>query len=286
MPPLGSLRSDIAEYVRQCCAEEEQNPPIPREYGDIPISYDSITAEWLTATLASDGTGSVKSFKLGPVDNGSSNRRRIEIEWEGVGADKLPASVFCKAAHSAENRIILAVGGTYSETCFYNEIRPRLTIEAPWAYFAGYNPRSWAAIIMLKDMGNGTIFCNHKRALTKTQFGEQIQILARLHGQFYQSKEPFFENLLEYKTRFQNLVRVGIEDACRNGFRAAKSVIAPELFAREEEIWPCTLKSVERNASLPQTVVHGDVHLGKTHWCSLNCYRFHALTTDADTLIF
>lgn len=262
MPPLGQLRSDIAEYVRQCCAEEKQNPPVLRKRGDIPISYDTITAEWLTATLAPDVTGVVKSFKLGPVDNGSSNRRRIEIQWEGANADKLPTSVFCKAAHSAENRIILAVGGTYSETCFYTDIRPRLDIEAPWSYFSGYNPKSWAAIIMLKDMGNDTTFCNHKTTLTKTQFGEQIQILAKLHGQFYQCKEPFFENLLEYKTRIQNLIRVGIERACRNGFRAAKSVIAPELFAREEEIWSCTLESVERNASLPQTIVHGDVHLG------------------------
>ncbi|KAF5008206.1 hypothetical protein FDECE_5505 [Fusarium decemcellulare] len=263
MPSIGPLRKDIVQYVRQCCKEEELNPPVPRKYGDIPVSYEAITKEWLAVTLAKDTTeAAIKNFTLGPKDNGSANRRRIEIEWEGTGADKLPTSIFCKAAHSVENRIVLAAGGTYSEVCFYNHIRPQLDIEAPWAYFAGYNPKSWAAMILLRDMGKATTFCNHKTILTKTQFAEQIQILAKLHGQFYQSQDPNFERLLVYKDRIRNLIRVGIETACANGFKAAKPVIPPRLFARESEIWPCTLKSVERNASLPQTVVHGDVHLG------------------------
>ena len=266
MPPVGGFRKDIVDYIRQCCEEEAKNHPVPRKYGDIPISYDAITTEWLTATLAPKSTSAaVKKFTLGPKDDGSSNRRRIEIEWEGVDADKFPRSVFCKAAHSANNRIILSVGGTYSEVCFYNEIRPTIDIEAPVAYFADYNPKSWAAMIMLKDMGSGTHFCTHKTSLTKDQFAEQITILAKLHGQFYESKKPFFQRLIQYKDRFQNLVDVGIEEACRNGFREAKSGITPRLFAREAEIWPATLKSVQRNASLPQTTVHGDVHLGMSH---------------------
>jgi hypothetical protein len=260
---LGGFRKDIVEHVRQCCEEEAKNPPIPLEYGDIPVSYDVISCEWLAATLSPKSTENiVKSFQLGPEDNGSANRRRIELEWEGPDANQLPSSVFCKAAHSMENRIILSAGGTYTETRFYNDIRPRIDIEAPWAYFADYDPKSWAAMIMLKDMGESYTFCNYKTILTKTQFAEQVRILARVHGAFYQCKEPYFERLLSYKQRIQNLINIGIEDACRNGFRAAKEVIAPRLFAREDEIWPATVKSVERNAALPPTVVHGDVHLG------------------------
>ncbi|KAL6918648.1 hypothetical protein ACHAPO_009537 [Fusarium lateritium] len=217
------LREDIVEYVRQCCKDEQINPPVLLNYGDIPVSYESITKEWLVATLAPDSTGTtIKSFTLGPKDDGSANRRRIEIEWEGVESHALPTSIFCKAAHSAENRIVLAAGGTYSEVCFYNHIRPQLNIEAPWAYFAGYNPKSWAAMVLLRDMGNVTTFCNYKTTLTKTQFAEQIQILAKLHGQFYQSQDPNFERLLIYKDRISNLIQVGIETMCNNGFEAAE----------------------------------------------------------------
>ncbi|KAH7215321.1 kinase-like domain-containing protein [Fusarium oxysporum] len=227
MSQIGSLRKDIVEHVRRSCKEEELNPPVPREYGDIPVSYEAITKAWLTATLARDVLGStIKSFSLGPKDDGSANRRRIEIEWEGFGTHKLPTSVFCKAAHSAE---IVS---------------------------------SWAAIVVLKDMGQETTFCNYKTDLTKAQFAEQVQMLAKLHSQYYQSQHPDFERLLIYKDRISNLIEVGLETMCVNGFRAAKSAIPPRLFAKQNEIWPCTLKSVERNAALPATVVHGDVHLG------------------------
>lgn len=260
-------RSDVIQLIQECYEQEKLSPPVPRRYGDIPISYDAITTVWLTATLAPHTGGAVvKSFTLGPKDDGSSNRRRIQLEWEGTDTDtsKLPASVFCKAAHALENRIIMSSAGTYSEVCFYNHVRPRLDIEAPTAYFAGYNPTSWASMIMLKDMGGAAVFCTHKTALTKVQAFEQIQILATLHGQNYRSKEPFFENLIGYKNRFDSLVlNLDLETVCDNGFKASKDVMPPRLFAREAEIWPATVKSVERNASLPQTVVHGDVHLGE-----------------------
>ncbi|KAJ3533408.1 hypothetical protein NM208_g8002 [Fusarium decemcellulare] len=264
MPTPSASQGDISQIIRKVYEEEQKNPPVPRKYGDIPISYEAITAEWLTATLAPDTTGTlVKTFTLGPKDDGSSNRRRIELEWEGPDAASFPTSVFCKAAHSVGNRIMLSGAGTYSEVLFYNSIRPLVDVEAPTAYFAGYDPKSWASMIMLNDISDRVTFGSHKTILTKTQFAEQIQTLARLHGKFYQSKEPFFENLIGYKEQFDNLViTIDIETVCRTGFLAAKSAIPPRVFAREAEIWPVTVKSVERNASLPQTMVHGDVHLG------------------------
>ncbi|KAJ5890112.1 aminoglycoside phosphotransferase protein [Penicillium tannophilum] len=264
MPPPSALRHDIVQAIRERFDEEQLNPPVPRKFGDIPVSYDAITAEWLTATLNPDSTGTVvKHYTLGPEDNGTANRRRINLEWDGPSAAKFPASVFCKATHAVENRIVLSSGGTHSEISFYNDIRPRVEIEAPSAYFAAYDPQSWASMVMLKDIGDAATFCTHKTVLSKAQFAEQIQILARLHGKFYDSKMPFFKNLVGYKDRFNNLSSfLDIETVCTNGFKAAKEVIPARLFAREAEVWPATVKSVHRNGSLPPTVVHGDVHLG------------------------
>ncbi|GAB7356573.1 hypothetical protein MBLNU459_g7307t1 [Dothideomycetes sp. NU459] len=255
---------EVVKHIQECYEEEQRNPPVPREYGDIPISYDAITTEWLTATLGRRHPGAVvKSFQLGPVDNGTSNRRHIVLEWEGEGTGSAPTSVFCKAAHNRTNRIMLANGGTYSEVTFFNRVRPTIDIEAPTAYFAAYDPESWRSMIVLQDMGPRTTFCTHDTALSKQQFAEQFQILARLHGRFYETKVEFFRTLLGTRERFMNNVKsLDIETVCGNGFRAAKDVIPPRLFAREAEIWPLTIASVERNDILPQTVVHSDVHLG------------------------
>ena len=264
MATLGPVRPGIVDVIRKCCEDEQRNPPVPRKYGDLPVSFEAITAEWLTATLGREYPGtSVEDFKLGPKDDGSYNRRHISIVWKGPAADKLPQAVFCKAAHSLENRIVLSHGGTYSEITFYKEIRPNLDIEAPIAYFAGYDAVSWVSLTMLKDLGKDAIFCTHDTKLSKDQFAQQVQILARLHGRFYRSQEPAFKKLLVHSERFTKLnATLDLETVCGNGFRGAKSVIPPRLFKREVEVWPCTLKSLERNESLPQTIVHCDVHLG------------------------
>lgn len=250
--------------IKQCYEQEKTNPPVPRKFGDIPVAFESITAEWLTATLAKDKEGNrVTSVQLGPKDSGSFNRRRINMTWEGPDANTLPKSVFCKGALELINRLMLSNGGTRSEVTFYNTIRPSLDIETPSCHFAGYNPVSWASLIMLKDIPDAK-FCNLKTCLSKTQFIEQFQLLAKLHGRFYLAIDDVVSTFATWQERFDTMIKnLSLESSCTNGFRAARPQIPQRLFLREAEVWPKTLKAVERNASLPQTLIHSDVHLGR-----------------------
>lgn len=265
---MSSTRSELASQIRKQFAQEEEDPPVPRKYGDIPISYAAMTPEWLTATLNAEARfngASVKSFSLGPKDNGTSNRRRVYLEWEGESdAQTPPPSVFCKGAHALLNRLGLANGGTRSEITFYNKIRPRVHFEAPTAYFASYDPDSYASMMMLHDMDSRTVFCTHKTELSKEQMFGQFRILAQLHGQFYKRTQEFVHDIGTFQGRMEGLIEtIDFESAARNGFRDGKKVIPPSVFAREEEVWPLTLKAVDRNAALPETLIHGDVHLGE-----------------------
>lgn len=262
---MSSTETQTVQLIRQCFAEEEQNPPVPQTADDVPISYQAMTPEWLTLVLGPySGGARVKSFSLGPKDNGTSNRRRVYLEWEGNSTMTPPESVFCKAAHALNNRITLFNGGTKSEVQFYKHIRPLLDIEAPSAYFTAYDPKSWASIIMLRDMDPRTQFCTHRTVLSKEQLGQQLLILAKLHGAFYQSTKDVFGQVTTLKERFNRLiVTVDFKGAAENGFEAAKSVIPLHVFARENTVWERTLQSLERCASLPPTLIHGDVHLGE-----------------------
>lgn len=62
-----------------------------------------------------------------------------------------------------------------------------------------------------------------------------------------------------------------IETACRDGWKASKSVITPEYYKREEEIWPATVASYKRNIKLPHSLVHSDVHLG--NWFQVRLFE-------------
>lgn len=67
----------------------------------LPLSYEAITPEWLTDALCKKHPGAqVVSHRLDVPDVGSSNRRKIYIEYNEAGRKAgLPTAIFCKATH-------------------------------------------------------------------------------------------------------------------------------------------------------------------------------------------
>ena len=133
--PAGKAERIAAAFARDTA---ERRPVTAK--GEIPPFYESITPQWLTANLAGGHPGAaVTAFRLDVADNGTSNRRRIFIDWNAAGRRAgLPPSVFCKATVDLPNRLLLSASATFSEVSFYNRVRGDLQIEAPQAYFAGY----------------------------------------------------------------------------------------------------------------------------------------------------
>ena len=70
------MTSKFDEIKNHFLAQRQANA-IPRKVGDIPLTYEAITPQWLTAILASTYPGiAVESFTLDTVDEGTSSRRR------------------------------------------------------------------------------------------------------------------------------------------------------------------------------------------------------------------
>jgi thiamine kinase-like enzyme len=261
-----SNAADRFELIKQRFAQEQVDKPIARAFGDIPVSYEAIATEWMTAILCRDTPGAeVTDLRLGEPDSGTSNRRRIYVEYNEIGeVAGLPPSVFCKATQDLANRILLSTAGTKSEVRFFNEIRPTLNIDAPEAIFAAYDPESWASIIVLKDLAGQVEFCSHKTEVDENLARSQMDLLAKVHGQFYESPHfaGKFSDMIVFRNRFHLLCdNNGFEQCCVDGFLASEEFVPERLFAREAEIWPATVRAVDRHNGLPETLTHNDVHL-------------------------
>jgi hypothetical protein len=234
---------------------------------ELPLSYEAITDEWLTAVLCKKHAGAaVVGHQLDVPDNGSSNRRKIYIDYNARGREAdLPTALFCKASHGLTSRIALGVSGAaHAETSFYNDIRPLLNIEAPQSFFASYDPRSFNSIIMMRDLSKSvTSFCTHETEVTRQRVESQLTLLAEFHGKGYSSPavKAQLARLTTWPEFFTATLAFGMKDGSNRGFLAAEQVISPQLYRRYEEIWPATMASVERHNQLPQTLGHGDVHL-------------------------
>lgn len=235
---------------------------------DIPLTFESITPQWLTNVLCADASGAeVTGFRLDAPDDGSSNRRKIAVEYNDAGrAAGLPTALFAKASQELTNRIILgASGAAETEVAFYAHVRPGLDIEAPLSYHAHADAESFNSIVLLEDLtGSAREFCTHETEMTRERAQSQMRALATLHGSYHGQVETAsgalsaFSSWPEYFDRVQAF---GMKEGSTEGFLAGEEVIPPRLFARADEIWPKTLASVALHDAAPKTLAHGDVHL-------------------------
>jgi thiamine kinase-like enzyme len=234
---------------------------------ELPLSFESITDRWLSAVLCGNVPGAeVTEHQLGQADTGSSNRRRIRIGYNDAGTVAgLPSALFCKASHELANRIVLGVSGAaFTEVHFYNQIRPFLEIEAPHSFYARYDPASFNSMIMLGDLtGSVTEFCNHKTVMTLERARSQMRLLGKLHGTSHSHPvvRAQLEHLPTWPAYFRNTEAFGMQAGSTRGFLAAEEVIPARLYARHEDIWAATLRSMELHANWPNCLSHGDVHL-------------------------
>jgi hypothetical protein len=233
----------------------------------LPVSFDDITAQWLTGTLCRDHPGAeVVDFRTEPVEQGTTNRVRLHIVYNAAGAKAgLPTRLFCKASHGLANRITLGLSGAgEAEVNFYNDVRPFVDIEAPRAAFASIDTDTFNSIVILEDLsGAVSEFCTQRTVVTRARVEDQLALLAKVHGAGYCDPRVrhhlgAFTTWVDY---FNNTLGFGLREGSEEGFRRADDLIPPRLHKRHAEVWPATVAAVELNHTLPPTLAHGDVHL-------------------------
>lgn len=258
----------LEQQIRDLFAKEQEAAMPAVSPDQIPANYDCITDDWLTAILCGEVPGAkVVSHRLDEPDEGTNNRRRIDLSYNAEGLQAgLPASVFCKATSGLRNRLMLAHSGAIRcEVGFYRHVRPHLDFEVPYAFHADYDPDSFNSIIVLEDLRGKGRFLDMDRDGSPDLMREQLSILARLHGRWAGAPDldTRFAALPTWEERFRGLMIVNLEEACWKGLeRAHDSGLVPTgLWDMREGIWDATIASLETQAALPRGLGHGDVHL-------------------------
>lgn len=254
--------------IQTAYERDMQSPVVATKASDLPLSYEAITADWLTSVLCKNHPGAkVLEHSLSEPDNGSANRRKIYLTYNSEGqAAGLPTALFCKATHDLQNRLVLGIsGGARCEVLFYGDVRPHLGIEAPVSYHANINLDSFNSIILLNDLSDEVSeFCNDKTQINKARAQSQMRLLGEFHGRIYGSAQlqKVIEEFPTWPEFFANTLGFGMKEGSSEGFLKAKEVIPPRLYQRFDEVWPATEKSVEFHNQQPiHTLAHGDVHL-------------------------
>jgi hypothetical protein len=240
---------------------------------DIPMRAEELTPELLTRVIDDMYPGTrVTNIEFLHVAHygeqmvSTSDRGKLRLTYENAPAD-LPTQLILKM-----KRDDFELGALYdTEVGFYRHFRDEVTIEAPRAVGAVYDPDTMRFVLLLDDLTlKGARFLNAVQHVTVEEVDSILDSQARLHAHFWDSPR-FRSDLAGIQSHVAGRLhdhfnrrhpRVPIESVAEHPWKQ-------ELLARvgknPPELWAETLKAQAYQATLPQTIVHGDAHIGNTY---------------------
>jgi hypothetical protein len=143
---------------------------LPRTVGDLN-----------TAALSRVMGRNVRSIRVLASDAGTSSRARLVLT-----GDDVPESVFIKiAAQTAATRLMGELGRLgNTEVRFYSQLAPELP-GVPVAYGAAFDRWTGRYLLVLEDLPESCVFPDTLHPLSTDQAGLVVELLANLHGTFW-----------------------------------------------------------------------------------------------------
>ena len=229
----------------------------------VPSEWTAVDAAWMTDALAARFPGvEVATVTLTSQDDGTNRRARFGLRY---AAGSGPASVFVKASDPEHAALNAATGGLFNEArLFQSDID--LPLDHPDVYLAAIDEPNLDFVLVMEDVvARGCDPRDATRPLTPQQAANGVRALARLHASHWGDRlgagdrlawlKPFAASYRLARGIDWGKERVGdlLPDEVR---RLSGSELDP--------IWHRFAESVVTG---PQTLLHGDPHVGNTYVC-------------------
>jgi hypothetical protein len=240
----------------------------PRRFLDpdcIPLDWNHVTPEWMTAALQSRLPGvKVSDAVIVTADDGTNRRVRFGLEYaEGSG----PPTVFLKA-HAADNRVThLRNGNLWNEARLFAS-GVDLPVDHPIVYKSVVDLLGLDFLLVMEDIKlRGGDPRDSTRPMTPDQVANGLRALARLHSRYWGVSPQTHPKLAwlqtwepteGWKSGLKRFVPLGIE--------RGQDLLPPEVRGFTSDLVVDTwARYVGTLAKGPVTMTHGDLHIGNTY---------------------
>lgn len=229
----------------------------------VPKDWDEITPGWMTAALSGHHPDAVvDAVRIDMRDDGTNRRARLAVTYSsGIG----PTTVFAKAVDPDHKILIKMTSGLLHEPRLFN-CGVDLPLEHPTVYAAPIDEADEDFLLVMEDLtARGADPRDATRPLTVDEAASGVCGLARMHGKYWDKRlsdnpalgwlEPFLPwDGMEIAPLPAALERLGDD--------APDEVMALTIEGLIDEIWKPYIRSLTRS---PQTLLHGDPHIGNTY---------------------
>ena len=237
---------------------------------DVPSDVRHLTPQWLTAALCGGvPDAEVTNVEVVRGDHGSTTRDRIILSYNDRGNQaELPTTVFTKSSPHFTTRLGTGLTNVVEgEAGFYREMRPRLDVNAPLAYYVAFDEKRLRSMFLLEDVvATRGAKCGDPTTIVvdKSMAESMVTNLAALHGQCWEhpalKQRSWLGTTLGMQMKMADTI--GFEKRTLIGLERSCEFVPEELIARKRELWPALMKALSRNVRGPITLLHSDTHLG------------------------
>lgn len=229
----------------------------------VPTTWDEISPQWMSAALAADHPGvEVDTVTVEVRDDGTNRRARLGVTYRNGSG---PASVFLKAADPDHKELIRMTSGMFHEprlfTCGVD-----LPLEHPRVYTALIDEAAYDFVMVMEDLtARGADPRDATRPMTVEQVATGVRGLARMHGRYWGERvltEPalgWLEAFLPWDGMEMAPLPAALE---RLGADAPGQVTSLTIDTLIDSIWKPYIRTLTAS---PQTLLHGDPHIGNTY---------------------
>jgi len=254
--------------------------------GRLPVSPDDLTVDNLNAVIADldpsallDGFEVIESHVYGGGAASTSGRIVLSPLYRTPSGD-LPAHLVMKVAHAElvnteEGRARAGAHATIyaNEAAVYARLRPWQVCEAPRAIGAAFDAASGTQLIILEDLRDrGGTFPLVTTPLTLAQVEVLVDELAALHARYWNSPELATTlGWMDRHTRGPIHDQFTMPDAVPAGIVQQvetvqfKREMLQRLGQTTESLRHQMIRVHQHQATLAQTVCHGDTHIANTY---------------------
>lgn len=229
----------------------------------VPKTWEDITPEWMSVALAGHHPDAdVETVTVQVRDDGTNRRARLGVTYR---AGSGPSSVFVKAADPAHKELIRMTSGMFHEPRLFT-CGARLPLEHPAVYTALIDEADYDFVMVMEDLtARGADPRDATRPLTVEQAITGVRGLGRMHGRYWGERalsDPalgWLEPFLPWDGMEMAPLPAALE---RLGDDAPVAVTSLTIDRLIEAIWKPYIRTLTAS---PQTLLHGDPHIGNTY---------------------
>ena len=125
------------------------SPQAPNEQGDLPLSIEELTPEWLSGALGQ----AVNGAEITDVIWGTATKAFVAVDYAVPAPDGPPRELCVKGGFQEELRQFGGTGAAYvAEATFYGEVAPDLDAELLRTWFSGVDHEAEQGIVVFDDL--------------------------------------------------------------------------------------------------------------------------------------